>query len=181
MWRIAADGLYIKGATEKQKTIFYTALYHMKIDPRAFTDVDGRYLGADGKIHSAEDFTYRTVFSGWDVFRSQFPLLTIIDPQIIEDEINCPRYSSRVVTGVKIKESPEWLKKIITTIGLRPINNIVDITNFVMHECGQPLHAFDLELLKGKQVIIKSTRNKSKFTTLDSKERTLNKDTSISV
>jgi len=95
----------------------------------------------------------------------------------IEDEINCPRYSSRIVTGVSIDESPDWLKRKITSIGLRPINNIVDITNFVMHECGQPLHAFDLNRLNGKQIIIKSTKSKSKFTTLDSKTRELDKNT----
>lgn len=95
----------------------------------------------------------------------------------IEDEINCPRYSSRVVTDVKIDESPDWLKRRLKSIGLRPINNIVDITNFVMHECGQPLHAFDLDRLAEKKIIIKSTRSKSKFTTLDSKERELAKGT----
>lgn len=87
MWRLAADGLYIKGASEKQKEIFYTAMYHMKIDPRVFSDVDGRYIGGDGEIHTTKNFTYRTVFSGWDVFRSLFPLLTIIDPQIVDDEV----------------------------------------------------------------------------------------------
>jgi phenylalanyl-tRNA synthetase beta chain len=95
----------------------------------------------------------------------------------IEDEINCPRYSSRVVMDVKIDESPDWLKQRLKSIGLRPINNIVDITNFVMHECGQPLHAFDLDRLNERKIIIKSTRVKSKFTTLDSKERELAKGT----
>jgi phenylalanyl-tRNA synthetase beta chain len=95
----------------------------------------------------------------------------------IEDELNCPRYSSRVVTDIKIEESPDWLKHRIKSIGLRPINNIVDITNFVMHECGQPLHAFDLDRLNGKKIIIKSTKTKTKFTTLDSKERELTRGT----
>ena len=91
----------------------------------------------------------------------------------IEDEINCPRYSSLVVLDVKIEDSPEWLQKKIKSIGLRPINNIVDITNYVMYETGQPLHAFDLDRLSGKKIIVKSTKRKSKFTTLDSKEREL--------
>ncbi len=97
----------------------------------------------------------------------------------IKDELNCPRYSSRVVTDVKIEESPEWLKHKLKSIGLRPINNIVDITNFVMLECGQPLHAFDLDRLNGKKIIIKSNRTKTKFTTLDSKERELEPGTLI--
>ena len=91
----------------------------------------------------------------------------------IEDTINCPRYSSRVVTDVKIKESPNWLKESLRKIGLRPINNIVDVTNFVMHELGQPLHAFDLDRLAGKKIIVKSTDAESTFKTLDSKDRKL--------
>jgi predicted alpha-1,2-mannosidase len=87
-WRNELAGLKVKGATDREKTIFYTGLYHMKVDPRAFSDVDGKYLGADKKTHQSKDFTYRTVFSGWDVFRSQFPLLTIIDPEIVNDEVN---------------------------------------------------------------------------------------------
>ena len=65
----------------------------------------------------------------------------------IEDKINCPRYSAKVVTGITIKESPEWLQNKLTKIGLRPINNVVDVTNFILHELGQPLHAFDLDQL----------------------------------
>ncbi|MDR3666233.1 MAG: phenylalanine--tRNA ligase subunit beta [Ignavibacteriaceae bacterium] len=91
----------------------------------------------------------------------------------IEDTVNCPRYSSRVVTGVKIKESPVWLKESLRKIGLRPISNVVDVTNFVMHELGQPLHAFDLDMLAGRKIIVKSTSVESTFKTLDSKDRKL--------
>jgi phenylalanyl-tRNA synthetase beta chain len=91
----------------------------------------------------------------------------------IQDTINCPRYSAKVVKNVTIKESPDWLKNRITKIGLRPRNNIVDITNYVMHECGQPLHAFDLDLLSGNKIIVKSVNSESTFTTLDSKVRKL--------
>ncbi len=91
----------------------------------------------------------------------------------IEDKINCPRYSAKVVTGLTIKESPEWLKNKLTKIGLRPINNVVDITNFILHELGQPLHAFDLDKLAGKKIIVKSLTEELKFTTLDSKQRIL--------
>ena len=66
--------------SDAQKEAFFTALYHCHIDPRGTSDVDGRYLGADNQAHRSPTFTYRTIFSGWDVFRSQFPLLTIIDP-----------------------------------------------------------------------------------------------------
>jgi phenylalanyl-tRNA synthetase beta chain len=95
----------------------------------------------------------------------------------IEDKSNCPRYSAKVILNTKVEESPEWLKERISKIGLRPINNLVDITNYIMYETGQPLHAFDLDLLAGSKIIVRSTREKSKFTTLDSKERQLNEGT----
>lgn len=91
----------------------------------------------------------------------------------IEDEINCPRYSSLVVRNINVTESPQWLKDCLSKVGLRPINNVVDITNYVLHETGQPLHAFDLDRLAGQKIVVKSTEAESKFTTLDSKERQL--------
>jgi len=91
----------------------------------------------------------------------------------IEDKINCPRYSAKVVIGLTIKESPEWLQNKLNKIGLRPINNVVDVTNFILHELGQPLHAFDLDHLAGKKIVVKSLIEELKFTTLDSKERIL--------
>ena len=92
--------------------------------------------------------------------------------EIIDTE-NCPRYSAKVVLNVAIKESPEWLKVKLIKIGLRPINNIVDVTNFIMYETGQPLHAFDLDKLQGHKIVVRSTEENSIFTTLDSKERKL--------
>jgi phenylalanyl-tRNA synthetase beta chain len=91
----------------------------------------------------------------------------------ILDQVNCPRYVAKVVRNVEIKDSPEWMKKRLTNIGLRPINNLVDVTNYVMAEFGQPLHAFDLKLLAKNKIVVRSTTEKSKFTTLDSKEREL--------
>jgi phenylalanyl-tRNA synthetase beta chain len=91
----------------------------------------------------------------------------------IEDVLNCPRYSAVVVKNVEIKDSPQWLKDNLSKIGLRPISNVVDITNYVMYETGQPLHAFDLDLLAGSKIIVKSTQSESVFTTLDSKQRNL--------
>ncbi|NNG28062.1 MAG: phenylalanine--tRNA ligase subunit beta, partial [Ignavibacteriaceae bacterium] len=84
----------------------------------------------------------------------------------IQDELNCPRYSARVVTDVTIKESPGWLRDRLTSVGLRPINNVVDATNFVLHEIGQPLHAFDLDRLSRNKIIVRSTSEETKFTTL---------------
>ena len=87
LWADAMSRVSVKGG-EREKTIFYTSLYHTLIDPRCFSDVDGAYPGADGKVHHADGFVYRTVFSGWDVFRSQFPLQTVINPRLVSDEIN---------------------------------------------------------------------------------------------
>ena len=77
-----------EGATQDQKCIFYTAMYHAMIDPRAISDVDGNYTGADGKVHAAAEYTPRTVFSGWDVFRGEFPLMTLLNATMVNDEIN---------------------------------------------------------------------------------------------
>lgn len=95
--------------------------------------------------------------------------------EIIDTE-NCPRYSSKVLLNVEIKESPDWLKRSLKAIGLRPINNIVDVTNFVLHEIGQPLHAFDLDKLSDKKIVVKKAEAGALFTTLDGKERKLNEN-----
>ncbi|MFH1965710.1 MAG: GH92 family glycosyl hydrolase, partial [Acidobacteriota bacterium] len=87
-WVEALSPIQVEGGTEDDRIIFNTALYHTMIDPRSISDINGRYTGADGKIHAAGDFTYRTIFSGWDVFRSQFPLQTLINPEMVNDEIN---------------------------------------------------------------------------------------------
>ncbi len=91
----------------------------------------------------------------------------------VEDTEDCPRYTGVSIQGVTIKESPDWLKKALTTIGLRPINNVVDVTNFVLHEMGQALHSFDADKIKGHRVIVRKAHEGEKFTTLDGIERTL--------
>jgi phenylalanyl-tRNA synthetase beta chain len=91
----------------------------------------------------------------------------------IKNKDACKRYTGLVVSGIEVKESPDWLKNRLAAIGLRSINNIVDITNFVLHETGQPLHAFDLEQIKGNKVIIDTCKEGTKFVTLDGIERTL--------
>jgi len=88
----------------------------------------------------------------------------------------CPRYAGVTLSGLTVKDSPEWLQKRLEAIGLAPINNIVDATNFVLHELGQPLHAFDADKIKGKQIIVKHTSDKQKFITLDESERELHSE-----
>ncbi|MBQ7996472.1 MAG: phenylalanine--tRNA ligase subunit beta [Paludibacteraceae bacterium] len=83
----------------------------------------------------------------------------------------CPRYTGVSIQGVEIKESPEWLKNSLLAIGLRPINNVVDVTNFVLHECGQALHAFDADKIKGNEIHVCYAKQGEKFVTLDGVER----------
>tara|TARA_R110002050_G_scaffold286088_1_gene436074 strand:+ start:17153 stop:19609 length:2457 start_codon:yes stop_codon:yes gene_type:complete len=92
----------------------------------------------------------------------------------IENTEACVRYTGVSMTGVEVKESPDWLKNKLKAIGLNPINNIVDISNFVLHEVGQPLHIFDADKIAGNKVIVKTLPAKTKFTTLDESERELN-------
>lgn len=91
----------------------------------------------------------------------------------IENTEACKRYSGLVISGITVKPSPDWLKNYLLAIGLRPINNIVDITNFVLHDLGQPLHAFDLDKVKGNKIIVKTGLENTKFKTLDGTERNL--------
>ena len=85
LWDADLAKIKVSGGSEEQQVVFYTSLYHTLIDPRIFTDVDGQYIGADGKAHTSKAFTKRTIFSGWDVFRSQMPLQTIIHPELVND------------------------------------------------------------------------------------------------
>lgn len=94
-------------------------------------------------------------------------------PVTVEDSIGCPRFSGITISGITVSESPDWLKNRLKAIGLTPINNIVDITNFICHELGQPLHAYDADKITGGKVIVKTMPQGTKFKTLDEKERTL--------
>ena len=88
----------------------------------------------------------------------------------------CPRYAGVCIEGVKVQESPEWLQTRLKAIGLHPINNVVDITNFILFELGQPLHSFDKDKIKGNKVIVRSFPTGTRFTTLDGVERELNEN-----
>ena len=92
---------------------------------------------------------------------------------VVENFEACPRFSGVTITDVNVAESPDWLKQRLTAIGLTPINNVVDATNYVLHELGQPLHAYDASAITGNKVIVKTLPKGTKFTTLDEKERIL--------
>ena len=85
----------------------------------------------------------------------------------------CPRYTARIVKNIKLAPSPEWMQRRLAAMGIRPINNIVDITNYVMEEYGQPMHAYDLSTIAGQKIIVRRAEDNEKFVTLDGQERTL--------
>ena len=91
----------------------------------------------------------------------------------VENEDLCPRYCARVVKNIKIGPSPKWMQRRLASVGIRPINNLVDITNYVMEEYGQPMHAYDLDTIAGKEIVVRNAEKGEKFTTLDGQEREL--------
>ena len=96
--------------------------------------------------------------------------VTVKDPDL------CPRYCARVVKNIKIAPSPEWMQRRLAASGIRPINNLVDITNYVMEEYGQPMHAFDYDQIAGHEIIVRRAEDGEKFVTLDGQERTMDQD-----
>ncbi|SNT20269.1 phenylalanyl-tRNA synthetase beta subunit [Ekhidna lutea] len=94
----------------------------------------------------------------------------------IEDHDRCPRFSGITIRGLKVQSSPDWLQWKLRSIGLEPINNVVDVTNYVLHSLGQPMHAYDAALVKGDKIIVKTLEDKTSFTTLEGKERKLSKE-----
>ncbi len=95
---------------------------------------------------------------------------------VIDDAVSCPRYSGLTISDITVAESPEWLKSRLKAIGVRPINNIVDATNYVLHELGQPMHAFDADKIIGNKVVVKKALDNSKFKTLDGVDRQLSSE-----
>lgn len=119
--------------------------------------------------HNKKDFTVKSPFSnGFKPANKSLPIAVSI-----ENTEACQRYSGVSITNVSVRESPQWLKQKLKAIGQRPINNIVDITNYILHETGQPLHAFDGVAIKGKKIIVKNLPEGTSFFTLDEKERKL--------
>lgn len=105
--------------------------------------------------------------TGNDEKTSDYIKVTVEDPEL------CPRYIARVVKNVKIGPSPKWMQRCLAANGIRPINNLVDITNYVMEEYGQPMHAYDLDTIAGNEIIVRRAEKGEKFVTLDGQERTM--------
>ena len=104
---------------------------------------------------------------GNDEKASDYVKVTVEDPQL------CPRYCARVVKNVKIGPSPKWMQRCLASNGIRPINNLVDITNYVMEEFGQPMHAYDLDTIADHKIIVRRAEDGENFVTLDGQEREL--------
>lgn len=127
------------------------------------------HIGVARDIHAAKDRPVK--WPSVDNFKADDTSLPI--EVIVENTEACPRYSGLTISGVTVSDSPAWLQNRLRAIGLTPINNIVDITNFICHEIGQPLHAFDVRAIAGRKVVVKTLPEGTPFTTLDGKERRL--------
>lgn len=127
-----------------------------------------RDLAAYFALHNPKYKLTKPEVSAFKVENNSLPIKVTV-----ENTDACPRYSGVSISGVTIKESPEWLQNYLRIIGLRPINNVVDVTNYVLHSMGQPMHAFDADKISGKHLIVKNLADGTKFTTLDGVERTL--------
>src|SRR5699024_8507490 len=110
----------------------------------------------------------KTTGNGEDA--SDYIKVTVKDPDL------CPRYTARVVKNVKIGPSPKWMQRCLAANGIRPINNLVDITNYVMEEYGQPMHAYDLDTIEGREIIVRRAEAGEKFVTLDGQERIMDEN-----
>jgi phenylalanyl-tRNA synthetase beta chain len=152
----------------KNDTLFEVDITPNRIDAASHFGV-ARDLAA---FFALKDKSVKLTKPSVDAFTVQNTNLRI--PVTVENTEACPRYSAVTVSGVKVNESPDWLKNQLLIIGLRPINNIVDVTNYVLHELGQPLHAFDADKIKGNKVIVKTLTEGTPFVTLDGIERKLN-------
>ncbi|NTV84781.1 MAG: phenylalanine--tRNA ligase subunit beta, partial [Bacteroidales bacterium] len=149
--------------------IFEIGLTPNRTDAMSHTGV-ARDLVAVLNRHQASG-NYRMKWPSVDEFRVDNHNLII--PVFVEDPEACPRYSGLTISGVSIGDSPSWLKNLLNAAGIRPINNVVDVTNFVMMELGQPLHAFDASKIKGGKVIVRKALQDEPFKTLDGTDRKL--------
>mgnify|MGYP003307512688 CR=1 FL=1 len=127
-----------------------------------------RDLYAYYKAHGQHVALTRPDVSAFKVDNNDLPIRVRV-----EDQAACPRYSGISIKGVTVGESPDWLREALTSIGIHPINNVVDVTNFVLHENGQALHAFDADRIEGHQIVVRRAKNGEKFVTLDGIERTM--------
>ena len=151
-------------------TVFEIGLTPNRSDAMSHIGV-ARDLFAALTLNGEEVAMNKPSVGAFEVTNNQLPI------QIeVKDFEACPRYAGVSIQGVKVAPSPDWLQRRLIAIGLSPINNVVDVTNYVLHETGQPLHAFDIASIKGKKVIVQKLVGQTSFTTLDNVERKLSSE-----
>lgn len=177
------DGILVLG---EEAVVGEAALGYLPIDQDFALEIDLTPNRIDGASHFGVARDIAAYMR--DKSKAKLPVLkTRVDggekdnpiPVTVLDKDKCKRYTSFYIEGVEVKESPDWIKKRLAAIGLRPINNIVDITNYVLHELGQPMHAFDADKLEGGEIIVRTLDEKTKFITLDGDERELLPDSDL--
>lgn len=155
---------------------YHDTLYEIGLTPNRMDAMShigvARDINAYLTHHDKKDIRVKT--PSVNAFKVQDQSLHI--PVTISNDIACRRFTGCTISNITVAESPQWLKNRLTAIGIRPINNIVDITNFVLHETGQPLHAYDASAIKGNRIIVKTQPEGTPFITLDGKERKLSAD-----
>ncbi|TDG36776.1 phenylalanine--tRNA ligase subunit beta [Pedobacter changchengzhani] len=168
------DGILILA---NDTTIGIEAKNHFKLEDDFVFEIGLTPNRADAASHLgvARDLAafFRSEYEMPDISAFKIDNENLVIPVVVEDLNACPRYSSLTISGVTVSESPDWLKDKLKIIGLRPINNIVDVTNYVLHGLGQPLHAFDADKILGAKVIVKKVAENTKFETLDGATRNL--------
>ena len=177
------SGIMVLGddATVGQPLADYLAAHDVTPDDAVF-DIDltpnrpdaASHLGVARDVAALADTTVQR--PDVDPPEAGGPVADAIDVRL-EDADGCPRYVAMLVKDVEVRESPLWLRRRLSAIGLQPRNHVVDITNFVLHECGQPLHAFDRSEITDDTIVVRRTDGETDFVTLDDEERTLPDDT----
>lgn len=162
--RLTAVGLAVEGIEERGGDVV------LDVDVTTNRPDCMGHLGLAREIAVALDEPLRV--PGVDLAETSDAAADAVSIEIADPE-GCPRYTGRVIRGVKVGESPEWLRRRLEAIGLRPINNVVDVTNYVLWETGQPLHAFDLDTIGGAHIVVRRAAEGERLTTLDGEEREL--------
>jgi phenylalanyl-tRNA synthetase beta chain len=166
---------YVVGKKASEYFPIYTD-YLIEIGLTANRGDAASHLGVARDLRALTNFGLRNEHP--DSYRDGLKKSAIDNPKseinVSIEDADCPRYSGISISGITVKESPDWIKNKLKVIGLAPINNIVDATNYVLHELGQPLHAFDADKIAGGKIIVKKATAGTPFTTLDKTERKLN-------
>jgi phenylalanyl-tRNA synthetase beta chain len=153
----------------EEDVVFEIGLTPNRADATSHIGTARDLVAALNRIHHTRDYTLKIPpVTKFEVENQKLDI-----DVVVEDTKACPRYTGVTLSGIKVSESPDWLKNKLNALGLRPINNIVDVTNYVLHETGQPLHAFDAKYITGNKVVVKKMPANSPFVTLDAEERKL--------